>query len=201
MNNVIVINTGTEELENKSIQEIADKRGVEDSREVLLDLLADENDNYTFWLGGPSRDDFPIGPHPENVQNNPLVMVGTDIIFGEPWDPGSWYELQRRGGFPIFMNMYREGGIEVEEIVRRNTSLAAKQFGIKDRGVLKEGMKADISIINLDEYSYPSPTEVDYSNPEINAEGVDYVLVNGKVVLEEGRIINHYSGEIIKRQK
>ena len=72
-----------------------------------MDLLADENDNYTFWLGGPSRDDFPIGPHPENVQNNPLVMVGTDIIFGEPWDPGSWYELQRRGGFPIFMNMYR----------------------------------------------------------------------------------------------
>ena len=47
MNNVIVINTGTEELENKSIQEIADKRGEEDSREVLLDLLADENDNYT----------------------------------------------------------------------------------------------------------------------------------------------------------
>lgn len=201
MNQVFVINTGNAEIEYKSIQEIANEQGIEDPQQVLLDLLADDNDQYTFWLGGPSRKDFPIGPHPKNIQDNPLVMVGTDIIFGEPWDVGSWYELQRRGGFPIFMNMYREGGVAVEEIVRRNTSLAAQQFRIKDRGILQEGMKADIAIIHLDKYHYPSPTEIDYTNPEVNAEGVEYVLVNGKIALEEGNVLKTYAGEVIVNQK
>lgn len=197
MSKVIVINTGNEEIENRSIEEIAKDRGIKEPKELLLDLLADDNDNYTFWLGGPSRDDFPLGPHPKSIQDNPLVMVGTDIIFGEPWDPGAWYELQRRGGFPIFMNMYRQGGVDLEEIVRRNTSLAAEQFGIEDRGILEEGKKADIAIINLDNYHYPLPKEVDYSDPEINGQGVEYLLVNGEVVIEEGRIKNTSSGQII----
>jgi len=197
MNKVFVINTGNPCIEGKSIEDIAKDRGYDNPKELLLDLLADDNDNYTFWLGGPSRADFPLGPHPKNIQENPLVMVGTDIIFGEPWDPGSWYELQRRGGFAHFMNMYREGGVRVEEIVRRNTSLAAQQFRLNDRGLLKEGMKADIAVIDLDNYRYPSPTEIDYSNPLVFAEGVEYVLVNGKVALDEGRVLKTLSGEIL----
>lgn len=197
MSKVFVINTGIEALENKSIEEIAQNQGREDPKEVLLDLLADDNDAYTFWLGGPSRKDFPLGPHPKNIQENPLVMVGTDIIFGEPWDPSAWYELQRRGGFPIFMNMYRQGGVSVEEIVRRNTSLAAKQFRLEDRGVIQEGKKADLAIIDLDRYAYPLPEEIDYSNPEVNAQGVKYVLVNGQVTLDEGEVVKSYAGEVL----
>lgn len=201
MNKVFLINTNNPDIEGKSIQQIADDRGIDEPKELLLDLLADDNDNYTFWLGGPSRDDFPIGPHPKNIQENPLVMVGTDTIFGEPWDPGSWYELQRRGGFPIFMDMYLKGGVRVEEIVRRNTSLAAQQFRLNDRGLIKEGMKADISVIDLDNYSYPLPTEIDYSNPLVNAEGVEYVLVNGKLALDEGIVLSTMSGQVLLNQK
>ena len=201
MNKVFVINTDNPEIEGKSIEELAKDRNYEDPKELLLDLLSDDNDKYTFWLGGPSRADFPIGPHPKNIQDNPLVMVGTDIIFGEPWDPGSWYELQRRGGFVHFMNMYREGGVRVEEIVRRNTSLAAQQFRLNDRGLLKEGMKADIAVIDLDKYSFPSPTEVDYSDPLVSAKGVLYVLVNGKIALEEGKILKTLSGQILLNNK
>lgn len=201
MNQVFVINTGNEEIEYKSIQEIADSRGVQNPKEVLLDFLADDNDNYTFWLGGPIRKDFPLASHPKNIQDNPLVMVGTDTIFGEPWDPSAWYELQRRGGFPIFMDMYSKGGVRVEEIVRRNTSLAAQQFRLQDRGLLKEGMKADIAVIDLDNYSYPSPTDIDYSNPLVNAKGVEYVLVNGQLALEEGKLLRTYAGEILLNKK
>jgi len=124
-------------------------------------------------------------------------MVGTDTIFGEPWDPSAWYELQRRGGFPIFMDMYRQGGVRVEEVVRRNTSFAAQQFRLSDRGLIKEGMKADIAVIDLDNYSYPSPTEIDYTNPLVNASGVNYVLVNGKVTLEEGKVLKTSAGEVL----
>lgn len=200
MTKIILINTNNPQIENKSIQQIADEIGAEDPLELLLDFLGDDKD-YTFWLGGPSREDFPLGPHPENIKNNPLVMVGSDTIFGEPWDPGAWYELQRRGAFPIFMEMYRKGGVRVEEIVRRNTSLAAQQFRLFDRGLLRKGMKADIAVINLDEYSYPLPTEVDYSNPLISAEGVKYVLVNGQLTLEDGKILNTYAGEVIKNNR
>lgn len=197
MSKVLVINTGDDRIEGKSIAAIAADRGYDEPKELLLDLLADDNDAYTFWLGGPSRDDFPWATHPESVRNNPLVMVGSDIIFGEPWDPGSWYELQRRGGFVHFLQSYREAGVPVEEIVRRNTSMAANMFRIFDRGVLRPGMKADIAVIDLDAYSFPNPDEVDYTDPEICAAGVPYVLVNGKVALDDNEVREAYAGEVV----
>lgn len=201
MTAMLVINTGNPELENKSIQEIADNCGRgDDAFDVLLDLIGDDNE-YTFWLGGPVRADYPLAPHPKNVIDNPYVMVGSDRIFAEPWDPMSWYELQRRGSFPIFMDMYRKKGVSIEEIVRRNTSLAASQFGITDRGLLKQGMKADISVIDPDRYSYPSPFEIDYTNSTETASGVEFVLVNGKVTLDGGTVLKTRAGEIVRGGK
>ncbi|HHE70883.1 MAG TPA: D-aminoacylase, partial [Chloroflexi bacterium] len=197
MDKVLVINTGDPAIEGKSIAAIAEERGYEDPKELLLDLLADENEKYTFWLGGPSRHDFPWATHPESIRNNPLVMVGSDIIFGEPWDPGSWYELQRRGGFVHFLQSYRAAGVPVEEIVRRNTSMAANMFRLFDRGVLRPGMIADIAVIDLDAYRFPAPDEIDYSDPEVCAEGVDTVLVNGQVALDGGEVQPAYAGEVI----
>jgi N-acyl-D-aspartate/D-glutamate deacylase len=197
MEKVLVINTNDEAIEGKSIAAIAADRGYEEPKELLLDLLADDNDQYTFWLGGPSRDDFPWATHPESIRNNPLVMVGSDIIFGEPWDPGSWYELQRRGGFVHFLQSYREAGVPVEEIVRRNTSMAATMFRLFDRGVLRPGMKADIAVIDLDAYTFPNPDEIDYTDPLVCAEGVDTVLVNGKIALDKGEVKQSYAGELL----
>lgn len=197
MTKLLMINTGNPDIEGKSIQQIADERGMEDPKELILDFLADDNDNYTFWLGGPSREDFPDKTHHKNILENPLVMVGSDTIFGETWDPGSWYELQRRGAFPIFANMYLDAGVNIEEIIRRNTSLPAHQFRLKDRGILKAGMKADISVINYDEYSYRSLEELDYSDPLVMADGVKFVLVNGEVALEDGNLVKSYNGEVL----
>jgi len=197
MAQVFVINTEDEEIEGKSIAAVAADRGYEEPKELLLDLLGDDCEAYTFWLGGPSRADFPWETHTESVRNNPLVMVGSDIIFGEPWDPASWYELQRRGGFIHFVQSYREAGVPVEEVVRRNTSMAATMFRLFDRGVLRPGMKADIAIIDLDAYSYPNPDEIDYSDPLAIAEGVAYVLVNGQLALDDGEVLPANAGEII----
>ena len=122
----------------------------------MLNLLADDKD-YTFWLGGPTRPDFPPEGHSQSIVENPYICVGTDRIMGDSENPYDWYELQRRGGFPVFMNMYLSKGVPVEEIVRRNTSMVAKHFGIKERGELKEGTYADISVIDLEAYDYPSP--------------------------------------------
>lgn len=198
--NIIIINTDNPELENRSIKDIAAEKGM-DSNDLVLDLLADDNDNITFWLGGPVRGDFPYKTHEKNILDNPLVMVGSDTIFGEVDDPYAWYELQRRGAFPIFFNMYLEGGIKVEEIVKRVTSLPAQQFRIKNKGLLTEGKDADISIINTGKYYYPNPDEIDYKDPLKTADGVEYVIVNGKVALNKGKVLESYSGKVILKNE
>ncbi|MBC8586987.1 N-acyl-D-amino-acid deacylase family protein [Paratissierella segnis] len=192
-----IINSDIPELEYRSIQDIADERN-QDPDECILDLLADDN-NYTFWLGGRIRPDFPKNGHVQSIIDNPYVCVGTDEILGDPEDPFDWYELLRRGGFPIFANMYLEKGVPYEEIVRRNTSMVAKHFGIEKRGELKEGYFADISIIDLENYNFPSPDEVDYKKPLTVATGVDYVIVNGQLTIYEGNLTNTFSGRVLKK--
>ena len=87
----------------------------------------------------------------------------------------------------------------LEEIVRRNTSMVAKHFDIKERGELKEGNYADIAVIDLEAYNYPSPQEVDYRKPLTMASGVDTVLVNGKAALEKGELRKPFSGKVLRR--
>jgi len=184
----ILINTGNPELENKTIGEIAQQRNYSVD-ETIFEFLSSNNDQLSFWLGGRTRKDFPDKVHPENIRNNPLVMVGSDTIMGEFDDPFCWYELQRRGAFPIFYEMYHNAGVRLEEIIRRITSLPAQQFRLDKRGLLLEGMIADISVINFEQYSYKKPLTM--------ANGVQYVLVNGKLALEANKVKPVYSGEIL----
>ncbi|MGM0396495.1 MAG: N-acyl-D-amino-acid deacylase family protein [Bacillota bacterium] len=194
-----IINSSDPSIEAKSVSQIAAERGI-DPDECMLDLIADKND-YTFWLGGRSRPDFPITGHVQSIIDNPYVCVGTDEILGDPEDPFDWYELQRRGGFPIFSRMYIEKGVPYEEIVRRNTSMVARHFGIKERGELKEGFFADLAIVDLDNYNFPSPDEVDYKKPLTAASGVDAVLVNGVFPLLNNEVQNVFSGRVLKNKK
>lgn len=186
-------------IEYKSVLEIAQMRGGLDPDEVMLDLIADDN-NYIFWLGGPSREDFPMTGHDMEIVNNPYVCVGSDEIKGDIEDPYDWYELQRRGAFPIFMNMYLEKGVLVEEIVRRNTSMVAKHFGLKNRGELVAGNFADIAVIDLNNYNFPSPNEVDYRKPLTTASGVSLVFVNGVLTLKDNETKRSYAGKVLTRQ-
>lgn len=197
---LFIVNTDNPAIENKSVIEIAQMEG-KDPDQVLMDLLADDNDNITFWLGGRYRPDFEAAVHPDNIVKNPLVMVGSDTIMGEKYDPFAWYELLRRGAFPHFVNMYLKSGVRIEEIVRRLTSLPAQQFRLRDRGLLTEGKAADISVIDLKNYKYATADEVDYKNPTRVAEGVKYVLVNGQLVLEDGVVKKTLPGQVLLNNK
>lgn len=186
-------------LEGKSIAQIAHERGDRDPTETMLDLAGDDKE-YTFWLGGPTRDDFGRDHSPAIIAN-PYVSVGTDRIMGDPTDPFFWYELQRFGGFPTFMKMYRNAGVPVKEIVRRNTSLVADHFGIKDRGRLQEGYCADISVIDLETYDFPEPEKVDCRKPLTMASGVEYVMVNGELAIDGGELKKTLSGRMLLRNE
>jgi len=194
---IFVISSDDPSLEGRPVAEIARERGISPD-DCLFDLLIGDT-KLSFWLGGPRRKDF-IGEHDERIIQNPYVCVGSDELKGDPEDPYDWYELQRRGAFPIFMNMYRRYGVPTEEIVRKNTSLVARHFGMEDRGELREGYFADIAVLDLDAYRFSNSDPIDYTKPLSMAEGVSDVLVNGQPALLSGQLKRSRSGKVLKHK-
>ena len=85
--------------------------------------------------------------------------------------------------------------LTLEDAIRRMTSLPARTFGFKDRGLLREGFAADIVIFDpatvRDKATYPLPHQ--YS------EGFDFVLVNGKLMIDQGQLTAENAGVALKR--
>ena len=195
-NLVIIVCSDDPALENRTVVDIAAERGLS-ADEVLLDLLGDDK-QYTFYLGGASRPDFPNKPHVKCIIDNPYVCVGSDEIMGDPEDMSEWYELQRRGAQPIFWQMYLSAGVPLEEIVRRNTSMIADHLGFAGRGRLAVGSWADIVILDPENFRYPGPEEIDYRKPDTMPTGVDTVLVNGEITLDAGKLLRPHAGKLLR---
>jgi N-acyl-D-amino-acid deacylase len=88
-----------------------------------------------------------------------------------------------------------EGVISLEEAVRRMTSLAAQKFGIRDRGLLREGLAADLLIFDENEVRDLST----FSQPHAYSKGFKYVVVNGQVVVEDEKHLGTRSGKALRR--
>lgn len=84
--------------------------------------------------------------------------------------------------------------IGLEEAVRRMTSLPAQKFNIKDRGLLKEGMAADIVVFDAATVADRST----FTQPHAYSQGFDYVLVNGKITVDRGRHTGIRNGVFVK---
>ncbi|AFQ44711.1 N-acyl-D-amino-acid deacylase family protein [Desulfosporosinus meridiei] len=196
--NLALVNTGIPNLENRTLKEIALERMISVD-ELILELLNNDRKEITFCQGGLIRKDFPGTPYAENIAQNPYLMVGSDKVNGEIDDPFAWYELYRKGAFPIFINLCRESGIKLEEIIRRITSLPAEHFRFSNRGTLSPGKAADITIIDINNYNYPTDNEIDYKTPLTECKGVKYTIVNGRVALNDGIIEHTNSGQLLSR--
>lgn len=84
--------------------------------------------------------------------------------------------------------------VTVPHIIRCQTSLAADIMNWKDRGWIKEGYKADIVVFDLNNIK----TKTSISNPHQYSEGVKYLLINGKIVLENGTYTGALPGKVLK---
>ncbi len=82
----------------------------------------------------------------------------------------------------------------LEEAVRKMTSLPAQTFGIKEKGLLKEGFDADIVLFDpetiIDKATYDDPIQ--------KPEGISWVMVNGQVAVENGKITGATSGRVLR---
>ncbi|MBI3707892.1 MAG: D-aminoacylase [Proteobacteria bacterium] len=122
----------------------------------------------------------------------PHTMIGSD---GLPHDvhphPRLW------GTFPRVLGHYvREVGLmKLEEAVRRMTSLPARWFGFRDRGVLRQGAFADVVILDpdtvLDRGTFTAPIKP--------AAGIDKVIVNGALVWADGAETGTRPGRVLRR--
>jgi N-acyl-D-amino-acid deacylase len=84
--------------------------------------------------------------------------------------------------------------LTLEDALYKMTAFPAERFNIKQRGFLKKGYKADITIFDPD-------TIIDkatFKNPHQYSEGVRYVLINGKVVIDDGELVCSNAGEVIR---
>ncbi len=91
--------------------------------------------------------------------------------------------------------MRAEKSLRLPEAIRKMTSFPAQRLGIPDRGILRDGFKADIVIFDAENVK----TRATKANPKVYPEGIPYVLVNGEVVIDEGTHTGAFPGRPLKR--
>jgi N-acyl-D-amino-acid deacylase len=86
------------------------------------------------------------------------------------------------------------GVLTLEDAIRRMTSLPARTFRFRDRGLVREGMAADLVLFD------PSRVEdrATYAHPHQYSTGFDAVLVNGKIVVDDGKLTNMRAGKTLR---
>jgi len=127
----------------------------------------------------------------------PWVMVDTDA---SPVNPRTSASAHPRafGAFPRIVAKYvrEDGVITLEEAVRRMTSLAAHRLGLFDRGLVAEGMAADLLLFDPERLR----DRADFVDPMRYAEGIDYLVVNGTLVIDGGALTDARPGRLLRRE-
>lgn len=97
-------------------------------------------------------------------------------------------------GFPYFLKRAKDNNIPLESVIHKMTGKTADRFGIKDRGVLKEGGCADVTVFDYD------GIKVDPSVPDFTPGGIKHVYVNGTAAVKDGVYVTQHAGRIVLRK-
>lgn len=156
-----------------SLAEIARLRG-QDSVDTLCEILLDEG-LYLSMVGlGTNAQTLP------DFVSHPYGMVGSDaVLLGEHPSPRTY------GCFPVILAEFvrAERQLKLSEAIRKMTSFPAQRLGLRDRGVLRDGMKADVVVFNPDTVKAPAT----FRQPKQYPVGIPYVIVNGRPVIDNGQ--------------
>lgn len=181
------------EYAGKTIGELA-TTWQEEPVDAILALLISQEGSVKVVVPAMSEDDVEV------IMQHPATMISSD---GKAVSPqGRYAQLHPHpryyGAFPRVLGRYvREKGIlALPEAIRKMTSLPASRLGLKDRGMIAKGQAADIVIFNpqtvIDQATFQQPCRF--------PQGIEYVLVNGDMVIKEGEHTGRYPGRLLKRQ-
>jgi N-acyl-D-amino-acid deacylase len=189
-------------LLGRSVAEIAAARGA-DPFDTYLDLIVEQHDEVSGIFEYMREDDI------RALLTHPLGMVCSDGRVMPPaegtGDPALYWPCSY-GEYPRVLERYvrDEPVLRLEDAVRRMTSFPAQRFGLHDRGVLRPGLRADIVVVDLDRVrdnaSNPFPHRHPFVNiPHRHPDGIDWVVVNGSPVVEDGEHTGALPGRVLRR--
>ena len=185
---VVAYHSADTSLNGKSITEINRLKGrksnAKDEAETILDMMLAGGAQMVYH----GMDEADV----RYFMKYPFNMVGADagIATGKGMPHPRGYGSNAR----VLGRYVREAQLmSLEEAIRRMTSLPAQKFQLKDRGMLKEGMAADIVVFNENEVLDLST----YEKPHQFSKGFSFVLVNGKAVIANASHTGVKSGKVL----
>ncbi|MEM5774466.1 MAG: D-aminoacylase [Anaerolineaceae bacterium] len=193
--NYIVYSPTYPELEHKNLIEAARILGFDDYLDAARKIYIDDQ-GATLTAGAIMAEEDVV-----TVLKHPYSSISTDgAAFDRQPDltsPIVWAHPRNYGTFAKVLGEYARDSkyLRLEEAVRKMTSLPMNFLGITDRGLLREGMWADITIFNADTIQ----NKATFANPAVYPDGIEYVLVNGAVALDHGRETGSLAGKVLWR--
>ncbi|MFC1628923.1 amidohydrolase family protein [Gemmatimonadota bacterium] len=190
--NVIVMDYPDSSYIGRSVGELARERGLTDV-EMVITLQMEGNPRRAGGarLRGFSMSEIDI----EAFYAQPWTATGSDANIALPSDGP--VHARFYGTFPRKIRHYAldQGVISVEDAVRTSTSLPAQILGLRDRGQIREGFRADIVVFDLKTIRDTAT----FFEPHQYAEGIDYVMVNGQFALEKSELTWKRAGRVLTR--
>jgi N-acyl-D-aspartate/D-glutamate deacylase len=186
-----VINDDLKKYEGKTLTEIGAQMG-KDPRDALMDLVIADHSNTQCIIAIMREDDV------RAALAHRLVSIGTDSgakaedgpLAGTKSHPRGW------GSFARILGKYvrEEKMLTLEDAIRKMTSRPAARVGLLDRGLLRPGMAADVTVFD------PATIHdvATFEDPNHYSVGVLYVSVNGTLVVSDGRITSARPGRPLR---
>ena len=172
------------EYEGKTIPECAAEEGLS-NLDMYLKLVDLSNRAGSIYLGKYYNDEIV-----RSLMEDDLSVFMTDAWVEEK----GLQNIAAFQTFPQFFLLAKRYGIPAERIVRKMTGATADRYRIPDRGYLKPGFKADITVLDL------KNLKVNEKKPDFRPGGIVHVFVNGKPVLESGSFTGARAGEVVLKR-
>ena len=186
-----VLNPDLRKYEGMTLTEIGKAMG-KDPRDAVMDLVIADRGESSVIISIMTEEDV------RTALKHPLVGIGTDSpakaedgkLSESKSHPRAW------GSFPRILGTYvrDENLLSLEEAIRKMTSKAAARVRLYDRGLLRPGMMADITIFDSQTIRDAST----FLDPTHYSVGIKHVFVNGRAVVSNGAITNERPGRPIR---
>ena len=174
------------DLVGKNLVEIGQMRA-KDPYEAVFDLLLEEK-NVVGMM-----DFYGLEEHVVSLMKRPEQNVCTDGLSGGKPHPRLY------GSFPRILGKYvrEEKVLTLEEAVRKMTGKPAEVFGLRERGTLLQENYADVVLFN----SETVKDNGNYVEPEQYPTGIDYVFINGQLVIDKGKHTGVRAGTVLRKRR
>jgi N-acyl-D-amino-acid deacylase len=189
---VSVMNPSLQKWTGKRLSQVAAEMG-KSPEEALIDLVEADRANVFVARFSMNEDDL------QYALRRPWVAIDLDAgAFSLDGPFGARKHHPRAlGSMPRVIGHYARDLklFSIEEAVRKMTSLPARRMGLSDRGLLRPGLAADVVVFDPERIRDVATFE----EPNVYSEGVEHVVVNGRVVLDGGRMTDERPGRPLTR--